>query len=461
MSHNEATKIIAANTSPRFKRLEELERWVRGAQYEGRPSWWDDKVPLWDRAPCIVYRSAKMAIDSNADLCLGEGRFPAFTTSPDEDDDDEDGLVGTASEVVDKFIRKYHKASRFRSHARAAFKAAQRCGTAVAIHGTRNRRPFNDLIPAQWCEPQFDNDRNVTSLEIRYPFLDWAKDASGQWQCTVKLYRRTIDAEFDVTYQPAVARGDGIEPSWRPDPALSFAHTLGFCPVIWYPFMVESSVVNVIDGEAIHCGLFDEIQAHDIAVSQRHRGALLSEPQLWESGVQKGYNPTGTGVTPGVAATHDGHDLAPGELPTARYLMDRAGGDPARKKGPGYVYQYESVEAKLNAIFYPGDALKAQDDNARDLKIKLQEELCVVFLDPENLKAMSNMSGRTLRALKQRQLDRCDQLRDDLDECFLQPSISMQLRIAQKLGPAGINVPGIKKAAPVLAKFNSDAVASA
>jgi len=89
-------------------------------------------------------------------------------------------------------------------------------------------------------------------------------------------------------------------------------------------------------------------------------------------------------------------------------------GSPARKKGPGYVWTYPNNDTKVGAIFYPGDTLKAQEENAKDLRIKLQELLAVVLLDPEHLKVANELSGKALQALKQKQIDRCDQFRDDL-----------------------------------------------
>jgi len=113
------------------------------------------------------------------------------------------------------------------------------------------------------------------------------------------------------------------------------------------------------------------------------------------------------------------------------------------------VWSYTQPDADIGAIFTPGDALKAQEENAKDLRIKLQELLAVVLLDPEHLKVANELSGKALAALKQKQIDRCDQYRDDLTDCFLLPSIEMQLRIAEKARP---NVPNLQAALPLIAK---------
>lgn len=461
-----AQRAIVANTSRRQLRLETLERWVAGTQYEDRKSWWDDSVPLWERAPCIVYPVVQIAIQSNTDLVLGEGRFPKFTSKPAEaEDHEENGLSEDDSKTLDRFISEYHRGCRFRAYARDAFASAQGCGSALGLHGVRRGRPYAELMPAKWSTPELDGFGAVTSVEIRYPYYEHYRSISGAWAVRARVYRRVIDAKRDVTFFPADAAESGMEPDWREDPKQSVDHGLGFCPAVWYPFMRGAVAVNEIDGIPIHANILDEIQAHDIAVSQRHRGALLSEPQIVEIGVVPGYSPTDLGRTPRVPATPRGGKPSPPGTPDLINGMpnpafnplvggyDEQRTQPARMKGPGYPWQYPSPDTKVAVLTYPGDALKAQDDNARDLRTKLQEALCVVFLDPENIKFAATTSGKALEAIKQKQLDRCDQFRDDLQERFLLPSVDMQLRIASRLG-AGVRVSGATKTQALLKKFD-------
>lgn len=462
IGYDEALKAIKANKSPRYLRLEALESWVSGEQYAGRPSWWNDDVPKWERAPAIVYPVVDIAIGSFEDLLLGEGRFPTFTSKPDEatGEDDQD-LDEDQSADLDRFIAKHHAISQFRTHCRDALHGAMGCGTAVGLHGVRNGKPFCDTLPAKWCTPELGAEREVLSLEIAYPYVEEYRQPDGRWAARAKLYRRVIDATNDITYLPADARLDGIAPDWRVDKRQSFTHGLGFCPAIWYPFMRGSAPVSQVDGNAIHRLLLDEIQGHDIARSQWHNSALFSEPQICEFGVPAGYNPTDAGRTPMVPASVDG-GLPVGMGGTAGsaanpmsggYAVGKAS-EPARKKGPGYAWQYASPEARVEALTIEAGALKAQQDNCSDLRIKLQEALGVVFLDPENIKFAATTSGKALEAIKQKQLDRCDKYRDDLRDNLMLPSVSMQLRIASVVGE-GLRVPGIEKALPLLRRFGA------
>jgi hypothetical protein len=452
-----AREIINANTSPRYKRLEELERWVSGTQYDSRPDWFcptPEDVPLWERRPCVVYPVAQIAIQSNTDLVLGEGRFPVITSKPGEDEgDDEAGIDEDQSAALDRFVVEYHKLCRFRAHSRDAFNAAQGAGTTVAIHGIRDAKPFVDAVPAKWCAPEFALDaRTVTSVEIRYPFVEEYRDRDGKWKVRVKLYRRVIDEERDTTYLPADARDDGEEPKWQADKARDIAHRLGLCPVVWYPFMRGSAPVNQIDGHAVHALILDEIQAHDIAISQRHRCALYSEPQICEIGVEGGYSPTATGYQAMVPSTPQGGHPSPHNPINGGWGGQ---GPPARKKGPSHVWQYPNPLTKVETLTIGKDALEAQAANASDIRIKLQEALCVVFLDPESIKFAATTSGKALEAIKQKQIDRCDQFRDDLKDNFLLPSVNMQLRIAHTVQARGerLDVPGAKEAQKILDGF--------
>jgi hypothetical protein len=447
--------LLNANTTPRYKRLERLESWVNGTQYNDRPcGWFEDAAPLWERRPCVVYKAVELAIGSYVDLIFGESRFPAFTSRPGEDEaDDEAGLGEDDSKLLDRFIGKHHDLCHFPTYCREGLKAAMGTGTAVGIHGHRNGKPFAELVPSKWCTPTLDAEGKVLSLEIRYPYVDEYKKPDGQWAVRVRIYRRVIDTTKDTTFYPVDAKEDGSVPAtWTVDPSKSVDHLLGFCPAVWYAHMKGCQPVNVIDGKAIHASTTDEIQAHDIARSQWHRCALLSEPQYVETGVSPGYNPTGEGRPALVPSTELGGLPGPHNPERGGYDL----GIPnqgARKKGPGHVWSYPDKDTTVTAVTTPKDALEAQHANVSDLRLKVQEELCVVFLDPENIKFAATTSGKALEAIKQKQIDRCGQIRDDVRDHFLLPSIDIQLRIADRVGK-DLKVPLVDKVLPIIKKFN-------
>ncbi len=433
--HEEASAAALANKSPRTKYLEELERWVEGTQYDELPDWFSEDVPLLERAPCIVYAITKNAIDSFGDLVLGESRWPQFQATIDEAETQDQAAGDTDSEASAEgagAITEAHRQARFKAAARECLAHAMACRSAVAIFGVRNGKLFVDTTKAAWCEPELDADGRVTRLEIRYPYFVESKDAAGKWQVSAKLYRRVIDGARDVTYLPADAEKSGIEPKWKEDSERSVEHGFKFCPVIWYPFMKGCTTVAQKDGRALHEHLLDEIRALDMALSQRHRAALYAgDPQWTEVGVSPGYNPSSSGRHGGIPNTPSGGPPGTHNPVTGHFADVRPDSGGARRKGPGYVWQYEDPKAKAELHTLPPGALKALEDHARDLRTKISESLAVTFLDPESIRYAAALSGKALEVLRERQLNRCDQIRTDFGDKFLIPATLMLMQVVR------------------------------
>ena len=431
--YSEALKVRDKYQSARAKALASLESYVDGTQYAGLPDWFSDDKPLWERAPCIVYPIVRCAIDSNGDLLLGEGRFPDLHLAELEGDE-------AAGESAEQALNKLIQQSRLKAAAREVFAAGQGCGSACAIFGVRAGRLFIDTVRAAWCEPVLDAEGAVLALTIAYPYLVVEQTSDGE-KVVCMLYRRQIDASTDVTYLPARGNIEGAPPSWRKDPARTFTHGLGFCPVVWFPHMKGCQVVNDFDGRAIHEHLTDEIRAHDFALSQRHRAALYAgDPQWTEIGVDPGFNPTGTGRRAELPSSVTGR---PGETFTGAWVSEPSPGKKARKKSPGTVWQYPTQDAskiKVELHTLPGDALAALESHARDLRAKIAESLGIVFVEPEALPNESRISGQALEWFRAPQLARVDFYRSDFGDKFLLPALGMLIRIAQA---ASLQIPGL------------------
>lgn len=453
----EAGKTARANLSPRQIELENLERFAKGTQYEGRKSWFDPSVPLWERAPCIVYPIVQIAIESNRDLVLGEGRFPIVTSNPGEDDSEvEGGLDEEASQRVDRGIAELQRRVRFKTVSRQALVHAQQAKSVAVIVGARNGRAFAELVRSRWCEPTFDADGKVSRLEIRYPYLQPEKQPDGTWKLKPLLYRRVIDAQTDTTFLPIEARQDGSEPladAWKADPEKTVDHKLGFCPVHWYAHQRECSTVADFDGEAIHETILDEIQGLDFTISQRHRAALFcGDPQIIEAGVDPGTNPSGQTGKVGIPASTGGGKISSANPATGSY---QAGGDQqsARVKSPGVVWQYQDPNTKVTYLVLPPEALQALDNHQADLRNKLAETLAVVLIDPQNAKFTSDMSGRAIEQIRARQFDRCDIIRDDFADNWCVPVTLLLARVALVLN---LRIPAVQACAKDLQKFIED-----
>lgn len=447
---------LQANLSDRYRRLDRLEAYVKGTQYDGMPSFHETEKPMYDRAPCVVYPIVASAIRSNVDLC----QWPTITSGTSEDDSefDESGLSETESETLDRFVESVVKQSRLKQKCRELLASAQSCGTAVAICSIRKGRIVVDTTKAKWCVPEFvqTDPSKLAALEIRYPYLEEYRDKhTNSVELRCMLYRRRIDDVSDVTFLPMRADDKGGEPApedWKIDPSKTFDHGLGFCPAVWHKHAAECSTVNQIDGEAIHATLLDEVDALNYGLSQRHVAAMVSaSPPVIETGVEYDHNPSAMGVEPGSVYVQGDHDSM------MRWRAVQSGsGKPARKRGPGVIWRYPNPDTKVGHLTMAAGALEPIDNDCRDLRAKIAEALSVVFTDPENMRSAADMSGRALREHHKRQTERCDTIRDDFGDGMILPLVEMLLRMCHVVVSVGkaarMRIPGLLVAAPILSK---------
>src|SRR5439155_15811494 len=105
----------------------------------------------------------------------------------------------------------------------------------------------------------------------------------------------------------------------------------------------------------------------------------------------------------------------PGEKPTewdsAMYGAQGATSQSAIKKGANVLWRISNPEAKATLLVLPGDALKATDDNAKDLRARFRESIRYVYIDPEQLTGSGDMSGKTLAFVFANQINFVNQLR--------------------------------------------------
>ena len=453
--------------TPRAIELEQLDKYVRGTQYEGRKDWFDDasEVPLFERKPCVIYPITKSAIGSHTSFILGEGRWPTLTSATNEDDqeiDEEWGLNKDDSDIVDRFVNVVLvKYAQLQEVSTEFLGDAMGMRSAAAVLSIRKGRICVETMRASWCTPTLDELGECTKLVIRYPFIeDYFDDYKRQWTKRCLIYRREIDAVSDTVWKPAVALDSGKEPEWTIDTEKSKEHGLGFCPVIWYPFMRAATTDNVVDGVAIHESQLQEIDGLNIALSQKQRAAVSAgDPQLVEIGADEDHNPAPMGAQ---ARTSIEARQGPDGKPQYGFSSNRRSRrGSARKRGAGVIWTYPNTQTKVAYLTIPGDALKAIDDHAKDMRSKIAESMNAVFIDPAELKMHAALSGKALSFMFQRQLSFDDKVRSDFANKALVPLVSMLLRMVFVIGkknPKGLYIPGVKKVVPVLARFEREMV---
>lgn len=410
----QANELARAVMPPRFHVLDQLDRFVEGTAYEGRPGFWEAvDVPLMERAPAIVDPVADDAIRSYIDLILGEHRWPKLS------------VPGSDSQKLGVLLRR----SRFAMLSKQVLRAGMSCGTGCAIFGLRNGRPFIDTVPAKVATPTLDpNTGAVLALEIRYAYVHTER-VGGEWMAEARMYRRIIDDKRDVTYKPVpVLVADQVD-IWVEDQA--FEHGFGRCPVVWWPCDRDHSVMGEIDGHAIHEHVLDEIFAHDMSNSQLVRATLnAGDPQLYEIGVTAGFNPGERGRLPNIPTTESGGPLTSNADVRGAFKVNMPSGS-VRKRGPGQVWQYPSSETKVGLLTLEAQSVGAIATTCDRLRALLCNAMSYVPLDPEKL-PKGIVSGKALEALRTRQINRCDTLRDDVADGWLAPALAMLLLVSEK-----------------------------
>ncbi len=477
--HNsrEARRTLERNLTPRYRTLDSLQAYVEGRQYEGLPSWFDDRAPLLKRAPCIIEPIVESAIESYQDLIFGEGRFPKIGATPEEDDqafDERFGLNEQDSVALEHLIRAAFKQANVAEVSREALAKAMGERTAVGIACVRDGRLAVDLEPAKGCTPTFDETRpdEIVALEIRYPYLEIYWDGHEKcWAERCMLYRRVVDAQSDTTFQPIKAHESGEPPAageWQPQRVVD--HRLGFCPVVWYAYRKITSTRRDADGISIHERFTDEIDGLNRTLSQRHRGGLYAgDPQIIETGVTKNENPGTSGEIsePMRAFVDEAGGLV--ESPAVRaqnadWRTGGGGGGSGRKKGPGTVWRFESKDAKVAYLTLDPQALKPLDDEIDRLRSLLSEGMSWVRpleAGSANSKVnISRLSGKTLSLLYKRQTSQCDTIRPDVWTGWLYPLANLLLRIilafAQEPSRGALFLGGMDKAVKLLDRFDAE-----
>ena len=456
----EIKSLLDAGKSPRYLELESYQAYYDGDQYAGRPNFLDQtsETPLLERAPCIVENIVANAIESNVALAMGGVRFPRLLSQSKEDDSTFDarfGLSATDSVTLDRFNGGLVDQCALQTSFMTACKMAEASRSVALVFSYLAGMPTIDTLWAKTCEPEFDpaDPTKVVKLTVRYRFVDVVRDATTQnefWQ-VVKEYLRVIDAVNDTVYQP-VEIFDVKDPgnTGTGPKASSVAHGFGCCPVVWYAHMRPTRAYGQKDGVCIHESRTAQIDAINYSLSARHSAALYAgSPQMVATGVDSEQDDFGGGGRVARPMPMPG-DTA-GEWSTALYGKASSGGG-AIKKGTNVLWRIGSESGDVKLLTLPGDALKALDDNSRDLRARMRESIKYIYIDPETLSGSGDVSGKTLAFVYSNQLNFVNQLRDDVWRGLIKPSLIMLYRMLLA-NSAGVYLPGLAKALPILARF--------
>lgn len=449
----------------RYKSITRLCAYFDGTQYKDRPDFWTGKrpdggsvrVPLRERAPCVIYPLPKAAVQQATRFTFGDGRYPKVKAEPTDKTGDIADLKLSKDEAanITRYISELTEQASLRPMMRTLLRHGLSAKTSVAMLAVRRGKFAVDIAHAKDCWPTFRNDDpsdDVISLVWCYRFSKMVPDKDGKPTYRDHFFRRDVTETAVVVYEDAVAPESDDDVKWTIDGQQTKPHGLGFCPVVWIRNMAEACSGD-IDGISLYDGLEDEFDALNFALSQRHRGIVtFGVPQPWETGVVDGDGPGATGRTSrmtGPAGYKSGAAMA---LSASPHGASSNGTTPARPSGPDELWSYEGDNVELGLLETTGKAFEAASLHVNDIRSRLLEAMSVVLVDASTVAGKGDMSAKFLAMVYQDLLS----LVDDLRPCWWQYGLcrilNMMLRMTAVLGGESILVPGATEAAAILVK---------
>jgi hypothetical protein len=429
----------------RSARLARFRRYYDGTQYDGRPDFWTggpQRVPLRERAPCVVYPLPKNAVLEATRFTFGEGRFPALTVKPVEADSAA-GLALSTDDAkrIERVLDTVARQAKLRTVMRGMLRAGLTTGSACAILALRQGRFCVEVANAEHCAPTFvddDPNREVIALTWCYEFEREVEGHDGKPTKKRFAFRRDITASEFVDYEHApIETGKRIE--WRESRRVP--HGFTFCPVVWVRNLPDPASGD-IDGQSIFDTLLDEFDALNFALSQRHRGiTFFGTPQPYETGVDEDDGPEADGRQSGPQGFSRGDSTAPFGKAAV----------PARRIAPDSIWSYRGQAVNVGLIETTGKAFEVATAHVNDIAARLKESMGVVLASASETLGKGDMSAKFLALVYAPLLA----LVDDLRECWwadaLEPLLVMVLRAIVDTGGRGLLVPGAQEVARIMA----------
>lgn len=402
-----AKNIQVQGESPRFWALQRREAIWNGQRYalEGRPSFWDNSVPLRDRAPAVQSHLPRTAGMRLVHMVFGERSFPNITCTGGGY-----GVLLSKEDVaaISALITELAVASDLPAAARSLLVEGLKVGTSVSLQNLCEGVPHIRIFPAKWCTPTFDQRGRVTAMVIEYKYPD--PNVSGQF-C---WYHREINGSLDRVWQPVPVTA--TPPEWSKLPLASEA-LVEFTSVTWTRCLAEKVDEGVsLDGHALCDGLEDEIEALDLLLSQHYRTAGYNgDPQVVRIGLDVGEE--GSAPAPmGEQGREAQFSWFNSFLPEA-LRRSVGGGGSAIKKGPNKIWDLPTgSDAKL--LESNGKPAEILEGSMAELRRVITDAMGVVLADPAVM-GKGELSARALALLQGPTLDTCDNLRAEYGKAIL------------------------------------------
>lgn len=370
--------VASISTFPRTQRLQRLDAYYRGTQYDAREYGWDGRhldssdafagfspfypdwiVPLDQRRPSANYLIGRVIVDRYTSLLFGTGSFPEIVVEGDPETEDFLRATSTAGNLPERM-----------THARNLGGAQ---GTVVLSYAWVDGLPVvdvhaaRDVVVLRWADPQRHNPHHVLKI--------WATSepmitAEGQlvehegWMAREWKGPDGTSAGFERVYQYVTA--DPTRPAqWN----IVAEAALSECPIVW---IRNEPIDDRHDGEGDFEGCEATIDELNTILSATSTGtAINADPTLVVKCDPK---------------------LNPGRT----------------KKGAfNTIYSPGGAEY----LELSGAAVKAGLENVERLRAFIFEQAGMTILDPEKMSGAAQ-SGEALKRLMAPTLAKADRRRE-------------------------------------------------
>ena len=212
-------------------------------------------LPMRFRKPSAPYHLFRVIVDRFTSLIFSERRHPQIKVENSPD--------------AEMFVRALSDTSRLWAAMMKARAYAGAMGTVAVGFQFLNSKPTIEVHDPRWLFPEFA-DRftlRLKRIEKRLQYPQEVMNEKGNWETQLVWYRRVIDENTDTTYKPVLVSDE--EPVWEPDPAATYEHNYGFCPVVWCQNL---PIDDDIDGAPDCEGALDVMDSLDSVLSSANQG---------------------------------------------------------------------------------------------------------------------------------------------------------------------------------------------
>ena len=340
-----------------------------------------------EKRPTAPLRLCPMVVDRFTGLLFGRDRVPKIDVEGDAEASD----FWTAVQKKTRFWRVMYQARTF---------GGSMGSSLITAHLRKGRFSFRAHSPKTVMEVAWeDPDLKIPAgVLIQYPFhkeLEIYDDKTGQPTGRTKqvtyLYRRIIDEQMDITFQPAEIRGNQL-PEMVVDEYQSYEHGLGRFPGVWVQNLPSD---DDLDGIPDCDGAYQMFDTIDRQVAQSNKGLMANQD-------------------PTLVVSRDKKEELAG-------IPLRKGSENALNVGQGGSAQYLEMS---------GGGIQQAREFVRELKQSALAKTQMVAVDPEKM-AGAAQSAMAIELLHEPTLEKSGRHREQYGEAIEQ-LVEIVLDMARK-----------------------------